>query len=134
LCDQRLSADAEHFRVQRFESLHVIYEAHVLFGASGAPIQRVEHQHHVFLSREVRNLDFLVVLILQTKIRGCLSDGDGHLASPFERKCREHPELIYFRSEIIVDSTGIDKAEWNRERLRLGCRIWLSFGKERWCP
>jgi hypothetical protein len=81
----------------------------MLSGADRAPVQRVKHQQHIFLSGKIGKFHFLVVLILQVEIRRCLSDGDGHVHSPFPNNIA-YELMDFFRYEMIVDSTAIDKA------------------------
>src|SRR5208283_674422 len=50
-------------------------------GANRAPVERIKHQHDFFLSGKVRKLHFLLVLILQGKIRRSVSDRQAHSGS-----------------------------------------------------
>src|SRR5438552_18885488 len=76
-------ADAEDISVQCVKLFHVVHKAHMFLSAGWAPVKHVEHDNHVFLSLEIRQLHFLVVLIFLSKIRGCLSDCYSHLMPPF---------------------------------------------------
>src|SRR6185295_18593288 len=71
--------DAEHFRVQCLERLHLVHKTRVLVGARGTPIQRVPHQHH-----------FLFVLILQREIRRFLPNRNTHSVSSMPLKVATH--------------------------------------------
>src|ERR1700735_1211206 len=68
-----IDAQAEHLRVELVEALQIVDEADVFIGADRAPIERIEHEHDIFLAAKIRQLHILLILILERKIRSLRS-------------------------------------------------------------
>src|ERR1700676_5004789 len=54
----------------------------MLIGAGGTPVERIENQHDIFLSREIRKLHVFLALIFQCEIRRCLTYRYVHYVPP----------------------------------------------------
>src|SRR5262245_42965524 len=85
---ETVGTDAEQFGIGALETGEVVREALVLSRTDRTPVQRIEREHHVFLSTVVAELHILLVLILQGKIRCGISNFDfwcdvAHLDSSF---------------------------------------------------
>ncbi len=76
-----IHTDTEDFSVQRFESLHVVHEADVLFGAGGAPVEGIEDEDYTLLAFVVAEFYFFLILIFQGEVGCGCADGWGHDSS-----------------------------------------------------
>src|SRR5262249_10012892 len=84
--------------------------------ADRAPIQRIKDDHYVLLTGEIGELNVLVVLILQRKIRRCLSNCNRHYLPPCMR-------TAWQAGKMIEDSPAVDKAATHIRKLESGCKI-----------
>src|SRR6266496_126763 len=105
--ERRVDRDAQHLDALVVVVGELVAELAELAGADAAERERVEDQQYRFVTPEGRQLDGLLVVVVEREVRGFRADLDGHTAFPLPYG------HVLPRQPYRVIRTRLFSAAWN---------------------